>query len=73
VSLVLQAEAGDEVKLERVEFLVNGRPVETLASPPFLLNWALPNRTGSFEIRARAYDAAGNQAESEPVTIEIVN
>jgi hypothetical protein len=37
-----------------------------------LFNWALPNRTGSFEIWARAYDAAGNRAESEPVTIEII-
>ena len=70
-TLLLQAEAGDEVKLERVEFLVNGRPVETMASAPFLFNWVLPNRIGSFEIRGRAYDAAGNQAESEPVTIEI--
>ncbi|MGH2620989.1 MAG: S8 family serine peptidase, partial [Anaerolineales bacterium] len=61
----------DEVKLERVEFLVNGRRVETRANAPFLFNWVLPNRMGSFEIRARAYDAAGNQAESEPVTIEI--
>ncbi len=70
-SLPLRAEASDEVKLERVEFLVNGRQVERLASAPFLFNWALPNRTGSFEIRARAYDAAGNQAESEPVIVEI--
>jgi len=71
-SLLFQAEASDEVKLERVEFLVNGRPVVTLASAPFMFNWALPNRTGSFEVRARAYDVAGNQAESEPITIEIV-
>ena len=61
-TLLLQAEAGDEVKLERVEFLVNGRPVETMASAPFLFNWVLPNRIGSFEIRGRAHDAAGNQA-----------
>ncbi len=71
-SLALQAEASDEVKLERVEFLVDGRRVETLANAPFLFNWALPNRTGSFEIRARAYDSAGNQADSLSVTIVIV-
>ena len=70
-SLPLQAEARDEVRLERVEFLVNGRPVQTMANAPFLFNWVLPNRTGSFEIRARAYDAAGNQAESESVLVEI--
>ena len=70
-SLLLQAEAGDELKLERVEFLVNGRPVATLARSPFLFNWVLPNRMGSFEIQGRATDAAGNQTESELVTIEI--
>jgi len=71
-SLLLQAEAGDAVKLEQVEFLVNGRPVATMANAPFLFNWVLPNRTGVFEIRGRATDAAGNQAESELVTIEII-
>jgi len=71
-SLLLQAEAGDELKLEQVEFLVNGRPVATMASAPFLFNWVLPNRTGTFEIRGRATDAAGNQAESALVTIEII-
>ncbi|HLF37297.1 MAG TPA: Ig-like domain-containing protein, partial [Anaerolineales bacterium] len=71
-SLLLQAEAGDAVKLEQVEFLVNGRPVATMANAPFLFSWVLPNRTGAFEIRGRATDAAGNQAESELVTIEII-
>ena len=71
-SVLLQADASDEVKLERVEFLVNGRRVGTVTTGPFRFSWTLPTRTGAYEVLVRASDAAGNQAESQPVAIEIV-
>lgn len=68
--VVLQADAHDNLSLARVDFFANGSLVDTVTVPPYSTRWKITRR-GTFTLLARAYDAAGNQAESAPVTITI--
>ncbi|MEE9216284.1 MAG: transglycosylase domain-containing protein, partial [Anaerolineales bacterium] len=70
--LTVSVSAKDEVGIERVEFFAGGRRIGTATSAPFTVDWALPNRTGEYEVFARAYDTAGNRADSQRIQIEIV-
>ncbi len=70
--LTVSVSAMDEVGLERVEIFADGRRIGTTTSAPFTVDWSLPNEIGEYEIFARAYDAAGNRAESQRIQIEIV-
>ncbi len=70
--LAVSVSAKDEVGLERIEFFAGGRRIGIVTSAPFTVHWELPNRTGDYEIFARAYDAAGNLAESQRIQIEII-
>lgn len=69
--LTISVSAVDEVGLERIDFFVGGRRIGTATASPFTVDWTLPNRAGDYEIFARAYDAAGNRAESQRILIEI--
>ncbi len=68
--ITLEVEASDEVELGRVIFYVDGRRVGQRAVAPFTLRWE-PSRPGEYEVRAEAYDAAGNLAETPSITITI--
>jgi len=70
--ITISVSAVDEVGLERIDFFVGGRRIGTATASPFTVDWTLPNRAGDYEVFARAYDAAGNRAESQRVLIEIV-
>ena len=70
--LTISVSALDEVGLDRVEFFAGGRRIGTATSAPYSMDWTLPNRTGEYEIIARAYDTAGNRAESQRIQIEIL-
>ena len=67
----LSASALDGVELERVDFFVDGERIGSVRSTPYRLDWELPSQTQEVEIFARAYDRAGNRAESQRVVIEI--
>src|SRR6185436_2122024 len=59
----IAATANDNVGVTRVEFLVNGALKCTDTSTPYNCSWkvaAAPNK--SYQIQARAFDAAGNSA-----------
>ncbi len=59
----INASANDNVGVTRVEFLVNGALRCTDTITPYNCNWkvpAAPNK--SYQIQARAFDAAGNSA-----------
>jgi hypothetical protein len=43
----------------------------TLTSPPYAFHW-IPAKIGEFEIHGRAYDQAGNMAETPHVDIRVV-
>ena len=70
--LTISVSALDEVGLEQVDFFVDGRRIGSATAAPFSVDWTLPSRTGDYEVFARAYDAAGNRAESQRIQIEIV-
>ena len=62
-TVAINASANDNVGVTRVEFLVNGALKCTDTSTPYSCNWrvpAAPNK--SYQIQARAFDAAGNSA-----------
>lgn len=71
-TLTISVSAADEVGLDRINFFVDGRRIGTVTAAPFRIVWEFPNRTGDYELFARAYDAAGNRSESQRITIEIV-
>jgi len=70
--LTISVSATDEVGLERVEVFADGRRIGFATSAPFTIDWTLPKDVGEYEIFARAYDAAGNRAESQRIQIDIV-
>jgi glucose/arabinose dehydrogenase len=62
-TVAINATANDNVGVTRVEFLVNGALKCTDTSMPYSCSWkvpAAPNK--SYQIQARAFDAAGNSA-----------
>jgi hypothetical protein len=69
----LSATASDDVGVGRVTFYVNGAPVSTKYTPPtFSFTWS-SGASGTYTIYAQAADAAGNVANSAPVTITVDN
>ncbi|MDW8291891.1 MAG: transglycosylase domain-containing protein [Anaerolineae bacterium] len=66
----LVTETRDNYALGRVEFFVNGERIATTTTAPFTVKWLL-KQTGTFEIYAVAYDAAGNRTESNRLSITV--
>lgn len=64
-SYTVSAEASDNVGISKVEFYDNGTLIATSTTAPYntALNYPV-NATGTHEIVAKAYDAAGNVSES---------
>lgn len=69
--VAIQVEASDDTRLDRVVIFVDDRPVLTRGDPPWSIRWPL-GATGEHVVRARAYDTAGNWADTENVTIRVV-
>ena len=77
--LRIQADAKDETAMDRVEFFMDDQPIGVSTVSPYNIFWpivltrTLAGRlvTDTHTIYAVAYDAAGNQQKSEPVTIRI--
>jgi len=60
-TVAINASANDNVGVTRVEFLVNGALKCTDTSMPYNCNWRVPSAPNkSYQIQARAFDAAGN-------------
>jgi membrane peptidoglycan carboxypeptidase len=59
--IILQAEAHDDVTLQKVEFLMDNRLLASLSQPPFTLSWS-PS-PGQHTFLVRAYDLAQNTSE----------
>ena len=60
----ITADASDNVGVTRVDFYVNSQRVCSDATPSYTCSWVVPwnsySGTTSYQILARAYDAAGN-------------
>jgi thermitase len=66
--------AADNVGVTKVEFLVNGKVVQTDSIAPYAFSWdskTLTNGTASLSLIA--YDAAGNKTTSSPLSVNVSN
>ncbi|MBL8055440.1 MAG: transglycosylase domain-containing protein [Anaerolineales bacterium] len=68
--VVIQPEAADNLSLTRVEFYLDGVLLGQAGAAPWSTRWPIP-RPGVYTLSARAYDAAGNTADSPPVTFTV--
>jgi membrane peptidoglycan carboxypeptidase len=67
--IVFQAAATDNLELAQVTFLMDGKRLNALIEPPYLVVWsAIP---GIHTLNVNAIDLAGNQASTE-ITFEVV-
>ena len=74
----IQVDARDNLSMDRVEFFVDGQPVGFTTVAPYSLKWMIVmadthGYTETHTIYAIAYDAAGNQTESEKVHAQIIH
>ncbi len=62
-NVTITATASDNVGVARVDFLVNGALQCSDATAPYSCGWRVPNPMNkTYQIQARAFDAAGNNA-----------
>jgi membrane peptidoglycan carboxypeptidase len=66
-SVVIQAQASDNVALSTVEFFADGIRLAAFHEPPFILSWK--PQSGEYTLVVRAADKAGNQSEE---TVDII-
>ena len=68
----VNAEVTDNYAIGRVEFYINDEeePFAVRVVSPYNVNWII-NQLGEQRFRAIVYDAAGNWAESQEVTVEV--
>lgn len=72
-SIDIEVEASDEVELNKVDILVNGEKVATFKSDegPSFSHTYVVSQADTYAIKAVAYDAVGNEAESDVASIEV--
>ncbi len=59
-TVVIVADAHDNVGVTFVQFLVNNVLTCTDTTAPYQCSWVVPNRKGLYTLTARAFDKAGN-------------
>ena len=64
-TILLAADASDDVAIQHVDFLVDGQLVGSASSAPYTAPWT-PLATGAATITAWAFDTAGNSTISTP-------
>jgi archaellum component FlaF (FlaF/FlaG flagellin family) len=70
----LTANASDNVAVDHVDFLVDGKVVATATSAPYSVSWnstSVPD--GLHTVTARAVDSAGNSTTSAGVSVNVTN
>ncbi len=70
--VVLEVEVEDEIEVERVVFYVNGAAIAEFDELPYSTRWALAVE-GEYVFQVKAYDRAGNLAESEQIIFSVTN
>ena len=70
--MTITASATDNVGVTSVQFLVDGVVLATDTSAPFSYDWnTLTAGPGTHTLAARAFDAAGNSAQSATITVTV--
>ncbi len=74
-SVKLSASAADDDSgVQQVEFYVGGTLAGKASATPYAVTWdSRSMANGSYQVYARAYDEAGNTAETSPVTVTVAN
>ena len=67
----LTADAGDDVGVTRVDFLVDGNVVGSDATAPYSFDWDTSTAGASATIAARAVDPSGNATTSASSTVSV--
>lgn len=74
----IQADAQDNIAMQKVEFYVDGQKFDESTVAPFNRKWTLdheaalsPGQTREHELYVVAIDQAGNRTQSEPVKIKV--
>ena len=70
--IVLEAEVEDEIEVDRVVFYVNGAAIAEFDELPYSTRWTLAAE-GEYVFQVKAYDRAGNLAESEQIIFSVTN
>lgn len=68
----INVEVNDAYATDRVEFYKNDEetPFEVKSVAPYNINWVLEG-VGQYSFYVKVFDAAGNETETEPVTVRI--
>jgi len=73
-TVTVSTTASDNVGVSRVEFYVNGALQATDTVSPYTVDWNTTAVTnGAYTLTAKAYDAAGNVAQSSAVSLTVKN
>ena len=73
-TVMITADASDDVEVDRVEFYVDGQLQGTSRSEPFNFEWpTVAFGEGRHDLMAMAYDAAGNVAVDDDTSVEVDN
>lgn len=72
-TVTLTADATDDVGVVQVRFFADGDAIGTDNTAPFSIDWLTDIANGAHTLTARASDAAGNTADSGPVTVTVAN
>jgi subtilisin family serine protease len=67
--VTIAADAWDDRAVQRVSFLVNGGLVGQANAAPWAVGWDTAGVSSIVTLTARAYDAAGHETASTPVTV----
>lgn len=68
----ITASASDDVGVARVDFLANGTLIGSDAVAPYSISWNTTSlNRGSYNVTAKAYDAANNVQQSTNVTVTV--
>lgn len=70
--LTIRADAYDNVRIDRVEFYINGVLIGTATTSPYTVTWKIgTSPRGTYTLTAIAYDVNKNSTVSAPVTVTI--
>ncbi len=73
-SVAFSASASDNIGVSRVDFYVGGTLLGSDTTSPYGLTWNTGSHAnGAYSLTARAFDAAGNNTTSAPVSVTVAN
>lgn len=69
-SITVYSDATDNVGVTKVELYINGKLSASSTKAPFTISWSTRKlKPGAYALQTKAYDAAGNTALSQVVTV----